>query len=170
MECMCGNVIRGKFDPSLPFFTEQGSFWTNSTSKLLASTTEKERQGKTRNYCNYVGYESVALIPIKDRGERIGLVQLNDIRIGMFDEKLIKYLEMIAEHTGLAVSHSILTTKSQERSEKITNMCANCKKIRDDKGNWHQVDSYFRDHWGAQFSHCLCPECMKKLYPGFKME
>ena len=36
IECMCGNVIRGRFDASLPFFTAKGSFWTNSTTELLA--------------------------------------------------------------------------------------------------------------------------------------
>ena len=49
LECMCGNVLCGRVNPELPFFTEKGSFWTNSTSDLLASTTEKDRQARTRN-------------------------------------------------------------------------------------------------------------------------
>jgi hypothetical protein len=44
-------------------------------------------------------------------------------------------------------------------------ICASCKKIRDDKGYWQQVEAYIRDHSEAQFSHGLCPECAKKLYP-----
>ena len=55
IECMCGNVICGRFDPSKPFFTAQGSFWTNCTTELLASTTEADRQGRTRNHCNGQG-------------------------------------------------------------------------------------------------------------------
>ena len=43
-------------------------------------------------------------------------------------------------------------------------ICANCKKIRDDKGYWNQIESYIRDHSEAEFSHGICPECMKKLY------
>ena len=39
LECMCGNVICGRFDPSKKFFTESGSFWTNSTTQLIANTT-----------------------------------------------------------------------------------------------------------------------------------
>ncbi|MDA8407531.1 MAG: GAF domain-containing protein [Deltaproteobacteria bacterium] len=46
-------------------------------------------------------------------------------------------------------------------------ICASCKKIRDDKGYWHQVEKYVRDHSEAEFSHGICPECMKKLYPEF---
>jgi PAS domain-containing protein len=44
-------------------------------------------------------------------------------------------------------------------------ICASCKKIRDDKGYWQQVEAYIRDHSEAEFSHGLCPECAKKLYP-----
>jgi PAS domain S-box-containing protein len=46
-------------------------------------------------------------------------------------------------------------------------ICANCKKIRDDQGYWHSVEVYVRDHSEADFSHGICPECMKKLYPWF---
>jgi len=44
-------------------------------------------------------------------------------------------------------------------------ICSSCKKIRDDKGYWNQIESYIRDHSEAQFSHSICPECVKKLYP-----
>ena len=47
----------------------------------------------------------------------------------------------------------------------IIPICANCKKIRDDKGYWQQVEVYVRDHTEADFSHSLCFECMKALYP-----
>ncbi|BBO86240.1 hypothetical protein DSCO28_68060 [Desulfosarcina ovata subsp. sediminis] len=46
-------------------------------------------------------------------------------------------------------------------------ICANCKKVRDDEGYWHDVAVYIRNHSEADFSHGICPECMKKLYPEF---
>jgi len=46
-------------------------------------------------------------------------------------------------------------------------ICASCKKIRDDKGYWNQIESYIRDHSEADFSHGLCPDCLQKLYPEF---
>lgn len=46
-------------------------------------------------------------------------------------------------------------------------ICASCKKIRDDKGYWNQVETYIRDHSEAEFSHGICPDCAKKLYPEF---
>ncbi|MHC4660017.1 MAG: PAS domain-containing protein [Planctomycetota bacterium] len=45
-------------------------------------------------------------------------------------------------------------------------ICASCKKIRDDKGYWHQIEVYVRDHSEADFSHGCCPDCVKKLFPG----
>ena len=47
-------------------------------------------------------------------------------------------------------------------------ICSSCKKIRDDKGYWRQIEAYIRDHSAAEFSHALCPECAKKLYPEFQ--
>ncbi len=44
-------------------------------------------------------------------------------------------------------------------------ICSACKKIRDDQGGWHQVDVYIRDHAGVEFSHGICPDCAKRLYP-----
>jgi len=52
----------------------------------------------------------------------------------------------------------------------ILPICANCKKIRDDQGYWNQVEVYVRDHTEAEFSHGLCPECMRKLYPDFEQD
>jgi hypothetical protein len=46
-------------------------------------------------------------------------------------------------------------------------ICANCKQIRDDKGFWMQVESYIQERSQARFSHGICPDCMKKLYPEF---
>ncbi len=46
-------------------------------------------------------------------------------------------------------------------------ICANCKKIRDDKGYWNQIEAYIHDHSEAEFSHSICPDCMKTLYPEF---
>jgi hypothetical protein len=46
-------------------------------------------------------------------------------------------------------------------------MCASCKKIRDDKGYWNQVEAYIRTHYDLVCSHSICPECMQRLYPEY---
>ncbi len=44
-------------------------------------------------------------------------------------------------------------------------ICCSCKKIRDDKGYWQQIESYIKEHSQAKFSHGICPECARELYP-----
>ncbi len=48
-------------------------------------------------------------------------------------------------------------------------ICSSCKKIRDDKGYWNQIEFYIGEHSDAEFSHGICPDCMKKLYPEFEV-
>ena len=49
-------------------------------------------------------------------------------------------------------------------------ICSNCKKIRDDKGYWNHLELYIEEHSDASFSHGICPECIKKLYPELKIK
>ncbi|TRZ99123.1 MAG: HAMP domain-containing protein [Deltaproteobacteria bacterium] len=71
-------------------------------------------------------------------------------------------------------------TRLQEKTEKLEDamnkvrtlssllpICASCKKIRDDKGSWCNIETYILDHTGTKFSHGICPDCSKKLYPGY---
>jgi PAS domain S-box-containing protein len=104
LECMCGNIISGRTDPALPFFTEGGSFWTNSTTQLLSSTPPGDLQARTRNRCNQAGYESVALIPLRSDRQIVGLLQLNDTRPGRFTREVIRFFEDIGASIGIALA------------------------------------------------------------------
>ena len=120
LECMCGNVLCDRFDPGKPFFTENGSFWTNSTSELLASTTEADRQCRTRNRCNGEGYESVALVPLRAGGQTLGLLQCNDRRTGRFTPSIIALLERAAGSLAIALDQrrtleALRTSREQYR-------------------------------------------------------
>jgi PAS domain S-box-containing protein len=80
---------------------------------------------------------------------------------------------------GLDISDRIKAEKEKENLIKKLNetlsdvkqlsgllpICASCKKIRDDKGYWNQIESYIKKHSKAEFSHSICPDCSKKLYP-----
>jgi PAS domain S-box-containing protein len=46
-------------------------------------------------------------------------------------------------------------------------ICAHCKKVRDDRGYWNQIETYIESHTEAEFSHGICPDCMRELYPEF---
>ena len=48
-------------------------------------------------------------------------------------------------------------------------ICASCKKIRDDHGYWQKVESYISDHTQAEFTHGICPDCLRRLYPEYSV-
>jgi len=64
-------------------------------------------------------------------------------------------------------------TKALREVKKLSGLlpiCASCKKIRDDRGYWNQIESYIRERSEAEFSHGICPDCARKLYPEFYTE
>jgi ligand-binding sensor protein len=79
--------------------------------------------------------------------------------------------EEISERERAATERERLIGELQSALENVKILsgmlpiCANCKKIRDDKGYWNQIESYISEHSEALFTHGLCPECAKKLYP-----
>ena len=70
-----------------------------------------------------------------------------------------------------AIERGRLIRELKDTIEKVNTLsgllpiCASCKKIRDDNGYWQQVEMYIREHSEAEFTHSLCPDCVKKLFP-----
>jgi PAS domain S-box-containing protein len=77
----------------------------------------------------------------------------------------------ITERKKIEADRDKLISKLQDALSRIKTLrgiipiCSRCKKIRDDKGYWNQIESYIRDHSDAEFSHSICPECARILYP-----
>ena len=77
----------------------------------------------------------------------------------------------LSERRALELEREKLIIELQSALGDIKNLrgllpiCASCKKIRDDKGSWKGLERYIMDHSDAQFSHDICPDCMRKLYP-----
>lgn len=71
------------------------------------------------------------------------------------------------ENLIAALQKALATIK---RLHGILPICASCKMIRNDNGYWTQVESYIREHSEAEFSHSICPDCAKKLYPDYFKE
>jgi len=101
--CLCAHVLQGRGDPSSPFFTPNGGFWTNSATKLPPATGKGGRRGGTGNRCFRGGYESVALIPLRSGNETLGLLQLSDRRRDRFTEENLKLLERLAGSLSIAI-------------------------------------------------------------------
>jgi hypothetical protein len=73
------------------------------------------------------------------------------------------------KHAKLAREELIFNLqKALEEVKTLSGMlpiCASCKKIRDDEGYWQQIEEYIRDHSEADFTHGICEDCVKELYP-----
>jgi CheY-like chemotaxis protein len=90
--------------------------------------------------------------------------------------QLDRVLARIKTHLTLRKLQCELHQKNIQLKEALDNVktlkdllpiCSNCKKIRDDEGYWQEVEVYVRDHVDIRFSHGICPDCIKELYPEY---
>lgn len=84
---------------------------------------------------------------------------------------LLKAVRYAIQRHGLLREKERLVKELQEALHNVELLqgllpiCSACKRIRDDGGYWQQVEEYFMRHSGTKFSHGICPECIKTLYP-----
>jgi PAS domain S-box-containing protein len=84
--------------------------------------------------------------------------------------KLAIFARDITENRQAQEEREKLVRKLQEALEEVKTLsgllpiCSECKKIRDDKGYWNQLEVYVQDHSEAEFSHGICPDCLEKIY------
>ena len=94
-------------------------------------------------------------------------------RLSLEKSDLIDY---IAERKRAEAEREKLILQLQQAMANIKTLrgllpiCSHCKKIRDDTGYWHTVETYVRQHSDADFSHGICPQCLGKLYPEYSPE
>ncbi len=102
-------------------------------------------------------WESASISPIRDLADRVThYVAVKE------DITARKQTEAEREQLIHDLQDALASVKSLSG---LLPICANCKKIRDDKGYWSQVESYISQHSEATFTHGICPDCIKKLYP-----
>ena len=93
---------------------------------------------------------------------------------GRFDvNSLHRAIRYSIERQRLETERETVIHDLQEALSKVKQLsgllpiCASCKKIRDDEGYWTQVEVYMREHTDIDFTHTVCPECTKRLYPEY---
>jgi len=104
---------------------------------------------------------------VEDRLIRDEKGEIKGIRCTFQDITERKWAEEEREELILQLQKALSEVKTLKG---IFPICASCKKVRNDKGYWEQIEVYIRDRSEAEFSHGICPECMKKLYPDFADE
>ncbi|MFQ5575823.1 MAG: histidine kinase N-terminal 7TM domain-containing protein [Anaerolineae bacterium] len=102
-------------------------------------------------------YVDLRAAPLRDRrGKFAGQVIL------LHDISAQAKMEQEREQLIRELQHALAQVKTLRG---LLPICANCKKIRDDQGYWHSVEVYVHSHSEAEFTHSICPDCLKKLYP-----
>lgn len=90
------------------------------------------------------------------KGEPSATAIIRTIRYAIERQRLTTELKMALDHI--------------KQLQGMLPICSVCKNIRDDKGYWNRIESYISKHSEVKFSHGLCPECVKKIYPDFYTE
>jgi len=120
LEDLCRRICQGQIDPSLPFFTKAGSFWTGDAEKAFSSLVEAD--GRKGEEGPFFGWEfgSLALIPLVVGREILGLVQIRARPRDFFNPATIAFLEDIAQMLGIALAHRFSQAALRERVKELT--------------------------------------------------
>lgn len=173
VSCMCGNVICGRTDPTRPYFTQGGSFWVNSTTGFLAETADADRLTKTRNVCNQVGFESLALIPLRAGERTLGLVHLADPQPGRFSDEAIAHWERLAAQLAVALGKLQAEQALRQRAEEVERILevvpaavwvAHDPQCRTITGN-RRANEFYEARGGENVSATTAPEVRRFLAP-----
>lgn len=89
-------------------------------------------------------------------------MQILDLLFSTYESALQKAREL--ERANKKLQEALETIKTLQG---ILPICAGCKKIRDESGEWQSLERYIGERSEATFSHGLCPDCARKLYPQY---
>ncbi len=143
--------------------TESLQIWEDPKDRRIV-VNELVQNGKIRekeNRFRKKGGESI-----------IGLISSEIITIGQ-EKYVLSSINDITEKKSQEFEREKLIRELQDALGQVKKLsgflpiCASCKKIRDDQGYWRQIEAYVREHSEAEFSHGICPECARRLYPEY---
>jgi hypothetical protein len=128
----------------------------------------------------HVVLDNVMFSPLNLESKTVGVIGLANKPVD-FTEEDSEIAEVFGDLAAIALKNSRYLEKIKEKSESLERalsevkvlrgmlpICSFCKKIRDDSGYWNNIESYITQHSEADFSHSICPKCVKEHYPDYK--
>jgi PAS domain S-box-containing protein len=115
-ECACIRVVGRRVDPDLPGYTTRGSFFVNSTSRFLK---ESKAAGIGCRVCNHHGYETLALVPIRQGEHILGLIHVADPLVDRLSLETLELLEDGAMQLGAAIKRVRAEEELRRSHEKL---------------------------------------------------
>ncbi|MBN1621679.1 MAG: response regulator [Endomicrobiales bacterium] len=164
------NLIASNVDSMVVVDKENIVRFVNSAAESFFCKKSKEIIGKPFKY--EIDPNKIVEINITQNRNKISIAEMRVVEIEWEREPAyLASLRDITERKRAEEEKTKLIKELKDALVKIKTLsglvpiCAVCKKIRDDKGFWNQLESYIQDHSSAEFSHGICPDCQKKLYP-----
>jgi len=117
--CTCGLVLSDPADKAALGLTEHGSFWTNNGAR---PESWPEQRYHPRNRCLRLGYESLALIPLRNQGQTLGLLQLADHRPGLFSDDKVGALERLADSLAIGLARRQADEETRRTDEQLRSL------------------------------------------------
>ena len=149
---------------------------SNNVDVILLDLCLKESQGKDTFEQSYSRFPNIPIVIFTaNNDEKLGLELVNMGAQDYLIKEQVSAILLIRSIIYAIERHSIIQKLNNAIDEiKTLNgllpICANCKKIRDDKGYWNVVEKYIEERSFAKFTHGICPDCIKKIYPNLKMD
>jgi len=125
----------------------------------------------------HVALRNVMFAPLNIEGRTVGIMGLAN-KPSDFTAEDAEMASVLGELAAISLLNSHYIDMLNEKTESLERalaqirtlrgllpICSHCKSIRDDKGFWTKVEAYISEHVDVQFSHGLCPDCLRKLYP-----
>ena len=141
-----------------------------SREKLIITDAAKSDYWKDSEGAK-AGFIAYAGVPIfHPNGDIFGSVCIFDRKPNQFEGPIVRLME---EFSDIVSGHLALISKNTQLEEALKEVrtlqglipiCAQCKKVRDDKGFWQKVEVYLEERSTARFTHGICDDCMQKLY------
>ena len=120
LEQLCRDIILGQFDPSLPFFTKNGSFWTGDAENSFLVLSRQNKKVSVSQPMVDGSYRSLALIPISVENENIGLLQLRSTSPDFFTQEEVEFYEGTVQTLAVALIHRRAQVELRERVKELT--------------------------------------------------
>ena len=115
--CLCGHILSGEVDTTLPCFTRRGSFWSNNYPETVATTTGLAAI-LTRRTCVRDGYASISSIPLRSGDETLGLLHLADHRRDRFTPGTLAFLESLGTVIGISLARQRAARELKDAKER----------------------------------------------------
>jgi transcriptional regulator with GAF, ATPase, and Fis domain len=141
----------------------------------LADVNWKDNPDVKLNMISYLGFP----IHLSD-GKLFGTICVLDDKENpyseTFEKLILKLRDLVQSDLEVIFINQVLGDKNKrsidylmelQALQGVVPICSNCKSIKDNQSNWHPVEHYLIQRPEADFTHSICPKCMKKLYPEY---